>query len=285
MDFGTIVLFFLMRGENMPLSFAICDDSPTDRELIASLNRQWAAQTNTVVKLSEFTSAENYLIRAPEEGSPDILLLDIEMGAMDGISLAKIIQQSNNTIYLLLLTNLNGFLILVVTLTSVAGFLVNRNVSQWEYLHKDEKRQFWKHTDYIEKKTRSMEAAKDIRIFGLGPWLNEIHDGVLRPENVTFRYPGTDTNLFEHLNLTIRPGEKVAVVGLNGAGKTTLVKLLCCFCDPDEGRVLLNGTDIREYNRQDYYKLLCAVYQDYSVLDVTVAENVAQQQENIDIHG
>lgn len=86
-----------MRGENMLLSFAICDDSPTDRELIASLNRQWAAQTNTVVKLSEFTSAENYLFRAPEEGSPDILLLDIEKGAMDGISLAKKIRQSNNT--------------------------------------------------------------------------------------------------------------------------------------------------------------------------------------------
>ena len=138
--------------------------------------------------------------------------------------------------------------------------------------------EFWKHTDYIEKKTRSMEAAKDIRIFSLGPWLNEIHDGVLRLENVTFRYPGTDTNLFEHLNLTIRPGEKVTVVGLNGAGKTTLVKLMCGFCDPDEGRVLLNGVDIREYNRQDYYKLLCAVYQDYSVLDVTVAENVASSR-------
>lgn len=83
-------------------------------------------------------------------------------------------------VYLLLLTNLNGFLMLVVTLTSVAGFLVNRSVSQWEYLHKDENRQFWKQTDYIEKKTRSIETAKDIRIFGLGQWLSEIYDGVLR---------------------------------------------------------------------------------------------------------
>lgn len=306
---------------------------------------------------------------------------------------ALLVNLGSFAIYLLLLTDLNGFLILVVSLTSVAGFLVNRRASQWEYLHQEENRQYWKQTDYIEKKTRSIEVAKDIRIFGLGPWLNEIHDGVLRLqqawvirrekkyilagaldvllgvlrngiaygylihkvlneglsasefllyftavtgfttwvtgilgecttlrqecrevatvleylnypepfrfsggkplpelsacelrlENVTFRYPGTKTNLFEHLNLTIRPGEKVAVVGLNGAGKTTLVKLLCGFYDPDEGRVLLNGTDIREYNRQDYYKLLCAVYQDYSVLDVTVAENVAQQQENIDI--
>lgn len=110
MDFGIIVLFFLMRGENMPLSFAICDDSPTDRELLASLIRQWAAQTNTVVKLSEFTSAENYLFRAPEEGSPDILLLDIEMGAMDGMSLAKKIRQSNNTMQIVFITGYSDYI-------------------------------------------------------------------------------------------------------------------------------------------------------------------------------
>ncbi len=104
----------------------------------------------------------------------------------------------------------------------------------------------------------------------------------LKMENVTFRYPGSDKNLFEHLNLTIRPGEKLAVVGLNGAGKTTLVKLLCGFYDPDEGRVTLNGIDIREFNRREYYGLLCAVYQEFSVLDVTVAENVAQRMEGID---
>ncbi len=101
-------------------------------------------------------------------------------------------------------------------------------------------------------------------------------------ENVTFRYPGAEKNLFENLNLTIHPGEKLAVVGLNGAGKTTLVKLLCGFYDPTEGRVTLNGIDIREFNRQEYYKLLCAVYQEFSVLDVTIGENVAQSREMID---
>ena len=110
MDFVTIVLFFMMRGESMPLSFAICDDSPTDRELIASLIRQWAAQTNTVVKLSEFTSAENHLFRAPEEGAPDILLLDIEMGAMDGISLAKKIRQSYNTMQVVSITGYSDYI-------------------------------------------------------------------------------------------------------------------------------------------------------------------------------
>ncbi len=105
----------------------------------------------------------------------------------------------------------------------------------------------------------------------------------LRLENVTFRYPGTEKTIFENVNLTIRPGEKLAIVGLNGAGKTTLVLLLGGFYDPDEGRVLLNGIDIREFNRDEYYRLFSAVFQEFSLLDVTIAEQVAQQTENIDI--
>ncbi len=105
----------------------------------------------------------------------------------------------------------------------------------------------------------------------------------LRLENVTFRYPGTEKNILENVDLTIRPGEKLAVVGLNGAGKTTLVKLLCGFYDPTEGRVLFNGVDIREFNRREYYGMISGVFQDMSVLSVTVAETVAQTVENIDM--
>ena len=105
----------------------------------------------------------------------------------------------------------------------------------------------------------------------------------LKLENVTFRYPGTDKNILETINLTIRPGEKLAVVGLNGAGKTTLVKLLCGFYDPTEGRVLFNGIDIREFNRREYYGMISGVFQDMSVLSVTIAETVAQSTENIDM--
>ncbi len=95
-------------------------------------------------------------------------------------------------------------------------------------------------------------------------------------ENVTFRYPGTEKNILENVNLTIHPGEKLAIVGLNGAGKTTLVKLLCGFYDPCEGRVLLNGQDIREFNRRAYYELFAAVFQDFSIMDTTIAEAVSQ---------
>ncbi len=105
----------------------------------------------------------------------------------------------------------------------------------------------------------------------------------LKLENVSFRYPGTEKVIIHNMDLTLHPGEKIAIVGLNGAGKTTLVKLLCGFYDPDEGRVLLNGIDIREFNRQEYYDLLSAVFQEMSVLDVTVAEHVAQTVENIDL--
>ncbi len=100
--------------------------------------------------------------------------------------------------------------------------------------------------------------------------------------DVTFRYPGAEQDTLKNINLKIRPGEKLAVVGLNGAGKTTLVKLICGFYDPTEGAVLLNGEDIRKFDRRDYYRHFSAVFQDFSVLHTTIAENVAQDFENFD---
>ena len=104
----------------------------------------------------------------------------------------------------------------------------------------------------------------------------------LQLKNVSFRYPGADKDTIHKMNLTIAPGERLAVVGLNGAGKTTLVKLLCGFYDPTEGEVLLNGRNIKEFNRREYYRLFGALFQQFSVLEVTVAQNVAQQATGID---
>ena len=73
------------------------------------------------------------------------------------------------------------------------------------------------------------------------------------------------------------------MVGLNGAGKTTLVKLICGFLDPTEGRVLLDGEDIRQYNRRDYYDLFSAVFQSFSVLAGTIALNIAQRETGLDM--
>lgn len=101
-------------------------------------------------------------------------------------------------------------------------------------------------------------------------------------DHVSYRYPGAEKDTITDLSFTLHPGEKVAIVGLNGAGKTTLVKLLCGFLDPTEGSVRLNGVDIRTYNRREYYHLFSAVFQEFSVLDTSVAVNVAQRVEDID---
>ncbi len=105
----------------------------------------------------------------------------------------------------------------------------------------------------------------------------------IRLENVSFRYPGADKNILTEVNLTLHPGEKLAVVGLNGAGKTTLVRLICGFLDPTEGRVLLDGRDIRELDRTQYYTMFSAVFQQFSLLAATVAANVAQSETEIDM--
>ena len=296
-------------------------------------------------------------------------------------------------IYLALLSGLNPFLIAIVVATTVAGFFVNKYINGWGYRNRKERSKYNKEMAYFARKAEDVKLAKDIRIFGLAPWLKEIKESSIRAaeafavrenrfyawgclvdtilliarngiaylylinlaladgltasqfllyfsaftgfsswvtglfsefttlskhslalssirefleypevfrfeggipipkadsyelklENVTFRYPGTEKNILENVNLTIRPGEKLAVVGLNGAGKTTLVKLLCGFYDPTEGRVLFNGVDIREFNRREYYDMISGVFQDMSVLSVTVAETVAQSVEHIDM--
>ena len=296
-------------------------------------------------------------------------------------------------VYLLLLTDVNLLLMGVVILTTVVGFFISRHINEWGYRHREERARYDKEMGYFVSKTESVKLAKDIRIFGLAPWLNAVYassrrafeafidhrervyawncvvdvvlqiarNGIaygyliyrtltegmaasefllyftaftgfsnwvtgllsefstlhkeclglsviqeyihlpeqfrfeggvpipkadayeLKLENVTFRYPGTDKVIIRDMSLTLHPGEKIALVGLNGAGKTTFVKLLCGFYDPDEGRVLLNGIDIREFNRQEYYALFSAVFQEMSMLDLTVAEHVAQTAVNIDM--
>ncbi|MEG1027132.1 MAG: ABC transporter ATP-binding protein, partial [Oscillospiraceae bacterium] len=105
----------------------------------------------------------------------------------------------------------------------------------------------------------------------------------IKLENVSFKYPSAEKNTLTNINLTLHPGEKLAVVGPNGAGKTTLIKIMCGFLDPTQGKVLLNGYDIRKYNRFDYYKMFSAVFQDFSLLASTIAVNIAQFDENIDM--
>ncbi|MCI5928923.1 MAG: ABC transporter ATP-binding protein/permease [Pseudoflavonifractor capillosus] len=297
-------------------------------------------------------------------------------------------------VYLAILSGLHPLLFCVIAVTAAVGYFVDKKISGWGYRHREEAARPIKEMYYIRKTATGRPHAKDIRMFGLGPWMNEVwrksmslfraflrrresvylwinltdllltlirngaayayllwltlttgmsaaefllyftaasgftqwvtgildmfnqlhresldistvreyleypelfrfEDGEplpkdlstpceIRLENVSFRYPKAEKDTLHHINLTIHPGEKLAIVGLNGAGKTTLVRLVCGFLDPTEGRVLLNGEDIRRYNRRAYYELFSAVFQDFSVLEASVAENVAQRVEGID---
>lgn len=297
-------------------------------------------------------------------------------------------------VYLALLTNLNLWLAALVAATTAVSYFASKHINEWGYLHRSEELELTKKIEYANKTATSREFAKDIRMFGLRGWLEDLwgstmrlysafcakrerkyiwaniidivltflRNGIayafligitvknglpasqfllyfaalsgfaqwvveildklsvmhkqsldistirefldwdepfdlnggeriafepnkqyeIRLDNVSFRYPKADKDTLSHINLTVHPGEKLAIVGLNGAGKTTLVKLVCGFLDPTEGRILLNGEDIRKFNRNDYYALFSAVFQEFSVLDVTVKENVAQCVDGID---
>lgn len=94
-------------------------------------------------------------------------------------------------------------------------------------------------------------------------------------ENVSFRYKGQEKYALKNLNITIAAGEKLAVVGLNGAGKSTFIKLLLRLYDVSEGRILMNGTDIRRFDRAEYYRLFSPAFQDVTVFAFPMAENVS----------
>lgn len=94
-------------------------------------------------------------------------------------------------------------------------------------------------------------------------------------DNVSFAYPGADQSVFENLSLELRAGETTALVGVNGAGKTTLVKLLTRLYDPQNGRILLNGVDIREFDPITYRSILGVVLQDFTRYQLSARENVA----------
>jgi ATP-binding cassette subfamily B protein len=92
--------------------------------------------------------------------------------------------------------------------------------------------------------------------------------------DVSFTYPGKTTPALQHVSFTIRPDEAVALVGLNGAGKTTIVKLLTRLYDPDEGQILLDGYDLREYDLADLHAAIGVIFQDYVTYYFSARENI-----------
>ena len=96
-----------------------------------------------------------------------------------------------------------------------------------------------------------------------------------RFDNVGFQYPGAERWAVRHLSFTLRAGEVLALVGENGAGKTTIVKLLARLYDPDEGRILLDGVDLKDYALSDLRNNIGVIFQDFVRYHFTAAENIA----------
>jgi ATP-binding cassette subfamily B protein len=100
---------------------------------------------------------------------------------------------------------------------------------------------------------------------------------LLEVQDLRFRYPGTDRDVIDRLNLTIRPGEKVALVGENGSGKSTLIHLLCRLYRPTAGHILWQGRDIWDMPEEDWRQMLSVVFQDAMLLPFSLEENVAME--------
>ncbi|PZO08066.1 MAG: ABC transporter permease [Lysobacteraceae bacterium] len=99
-------------------------------------------------------------------------------------------------------------------------------------------------------------------------------DDGIRFENVSFTYPGGEAPALQDIDLHIRPGESLALVGQNGSGKTTLIKLLTRLYDPDQGRILLDGCDLREWDDATLRQRVGVIFQDFARYQMRVGENV-----------
>lgn len=108
---------------------------------------------------------------------------------------------------------------------------------------------------------------------GAIPVPRPIRDGFVF-ENVSFAYPGSAQNVIQNVSFRFYPNERIALVGENGAGKTTLVKLLARLYDPTEGRILLDGADLREYEIDELRHEIGVIFQDYMRFDMLAAENI-----------
>lgn len=167
--------------------------------------------------------------------------------------LKKDMTVGNFTLFLTLATNFSA---------SLVNFLENIGALNRNSVQVDDLRSF------LDLKTEDSIAKEK---------LPEASTYTIEFKNVSYKYPEAEEYALKNLNLTIKAGEKLAVVGLNGAGKTTMIKLLLRLYEPTEGVLLLNGTDIRTYSREDYYRLFAPVFQDVQVMAFPIAENISMK--------
>ena len=161
--------------------------------------------------------------------------------------------------YTILLSSTTLFASILLSLFSTIG-LINNNCKSVEF--------YREYTDIVQKNSRisngmNQEAPN-----------TDFSNAIIRFENVSFHYPNTSNYVLQNINIEIRPKEKLGIVGLNGSGKTTLIKLLCRIYDPSEGRITINGIDIRQIPYQFFVNHIGIVLQDFSLFSYSVEENI-----------
>jgi ATP-binding cassette subfamily B protein len=123
-----------------------------------------------------------------------------------------------------------------------------------------------------------------LAFFEMKPTVTSNPDGALIPRpvrggfefrNVSFAYPGTTRRVLSNFNFTLRPGERIALIGENGQGKTTVVKLITRLYDPTEGQILLDGIDLRDYKLEDLHHEIGVIFQDFMRYEMTARENIS----------
>ena len=138
-----------------------------------------------------------------------------------------------------------------------------------------------------------------IAFFDMEPTVESNPNGLRTPKtiqrgfefrNVSFTYPETERTVLKNFNLTLAPGERIALIGENGQGKTTVVKLITRLYDPTEGQILLDGIDLREYSLEDLHRHIGVIFQDFMRFEMTARENIAvgrvdqpHQQDDIEL--
>jgi ATP-binding cassette subfamily B protein len=116
----------------------------------------------------------------------------------------------------------------------------------------------------LEENVRAIPPVKKIPVFSQK----------ISVDNLSFSYPGSDTKVIDNISFEVKKGEILAVVGPNGAGKSTLVRLLCRLYDPLSGSVLYDGIDIRNFDPEEYRKMLSVVFQDFMLYNISAGENI-----------
>ncbi len=129
---------------------------------------------------------------------------------------------------------------------------------------------------YVEKFKRFMGAKEKIKDGEITKKFKK--PPVIKLENVSFTYPGNDKPTLKNINLEIKPYQKIALVGYNGAGKTTLTNLILRLYDVTDGKITVDGMDIKDWNVRSYHENYAAVFQDFSLFGATLGENVAMKE-------